>query len=126
MANCTIPRVGVSVFIINLKINNMKGKYLITTDAWFFAPDGRSYRAAWGEVEIIEDAFLGLKTNRNSSNWFAKVGGENNHFIIAGCQIHYAIKCEEQPHTDTVLDYVTGSDVGCKEFIRPTQIWVAP
>ena len=32
----------------------MKGKYLITTDAWFIAPDGHSYKAAWGEVEIVE------------------------------------------------------------------------
>lgn len=49
----------------------MKGKYLITTDAWFLAPDGKYYRAVWGETEIVEDQFLGLKTNRNSSNCFS-------------------------------------------------------
>lgn len=83
----------------------MKGKYLITTDNWFFAPNGKQYRAAWGEVEILEDTFLGLKTNRNSTNWFAKVGSEDNHIIIAGCQIHYSIRCEEEPETAYVNDW---------------------
>lgn len=32
----------------------MTGKYLITTDAWFIAPDGKQYRAVWGEVMIKE------------------------------------------------------------------------
>lgn len=65
----------------------MQGKYLITTDNWFYAPNGKQYKAAWGDVQIIEDTFLGLKTNRNSSNWFAKVGSEQKHIVIAGCQI---------------------------------------
>jgi hypothetical protein len=60
----------------------MQGKYLISTDTWFYAPDGKQYKAAWGDVQIVEDTFLGLKTNRNSSNWFAKVGSEQNHIII--------------------------------------------
>lgn len=103
----------------------MKGKYLITTDSWFIAPDGKLYRAVWGEVEIIQDTMLEIKTNKNSSNWFAKVGGENNHVIIAGCQIHYAIKSEAKPYSEITKDYVTSHEVGCKEFERPTQIWIA-
>ena len=103
----------------------MKGKYLITTDAWFFAPDGKQYKAVWGDVEIIEDTFLGLKTNKNSSNWFAKISGENSHVIIAGCQIHYAVKCEEKPNNNKVTDYLTDANVGLKEFDRPPQIWIA-
>jgi len=79
----------------------MEGKYLITTDNWFFAPDGRQYRAVWGEVEIISDSFLNIKTNIKSSNWFAKVGSEDKFVIIAGCQIHYACKTDIQPLTDT-------------------------
>lgn len=31
---------------------------------------------------------LGIKTNRHSSNWFLEIG----NMVIAGCQIHYAIK----------------------------------
>lgn len=72
-------------------------KYLITTDSYFLAPDGQSYRAVWGELEILNDDFLGIKTNRNSSNWYAKVGNEKNHVIVAGCQIHYAVCSEEEP-----------------------------
>ena len=75
----------------------MKGKYLITTNGWFLAPDGREYRAAWGNVEILDDSILGIKTNRNSSNWYAKVGTKDNHVIIAGCQINYAVRSEKKP-----------------------------
>jgi hypothetical protein len=77
----------------------MTGKYLITTDAWFYAPDGRQYRSVWGEVEIVSDAILGIKTNVRSSNWFAKIGSNDNHVIVAGCQIHYACKSAKQPGT---------------------------
>jgi len=97
----------------------MNGKYLITTDAWFIAPDGKQYKAAWGDVEILEDTFLGLKTNKNSANWFAKVGGNESHIIIAGCQIHYAVRCDKIPDLDSVRDYVISEANGCVEFLRP-------
>ena len=103
----------------------MKGKYLITTDGWFYAPDGKTYRAVWGNVEIIEDVFLGVKTNKNSSNWFAKVGNKKNHVIIAGCQIHYAIKTNKKPDDGVVYDYNTSAEHGIKTFSRPTQIYIA-
>lgn len=99
-------------------------KYLITTDAWFIAPDGNQYRAVWGNVTVIEDSFLGVKTNRNSSNWFAKVGSENNHVIIAGCQIHYAVRCEEKPNTGDTKE-ITWGDGAHEEFTRPTSIYIA-
>jgi len=69
-------------------------KYLITTDAWFYAPDGEMYRAVFGTVSaIMSDAdTLGIKTNARSTNWYAVIG----NMIVAGCQIHYAIQ------TDTV------------------------
>ena len=103
----------------------MQGKYLITTDAWFYAPDGKQYKAAWGDVQIIEDTFLGLKTNRNSSNWFAKVGSEQKHIVIAGCQIHYAVRCEEKPNTEASEDWQADAQNGIKLFERPTSIYVA-
>jgi hypothetical protein len=81
----------------------MKGKYLITTDEWFIAPNGKQYKSAWGEVEIVSDAILGIKTNVRSSNWFAKLGSEKNHIIIAGCQIHYAVLCD-RPNTQNVVE----------------------
>lgn len=100
----------------------MKGKYLITTDEWFYAPDGKLYRAVWGDVEIMSDGILGVKTNHHSSNWFAKVGDENNHVIIAGCQIKYAIQCLNKPNTEPVEDW---NYEGKSVFVRPTCIYIA-
>lgn len=102
----------------------MKGKYLISTDAWFYAPDGRQYNAVWGEVEIVSDSILGIKTNVRSSNWFAKIGSEENHVIVAGCQIHYAIKCEDKPNDGLVNDHRI-TDQRVKVYTRPCQIYIA-
>lgn len=102
----------------------MEGKYLVTTDNWFYAPDGMQYKAAWGNVKVVGDEVLGIKTNRNSSNWFLQVGNGDDHVLIAGCQIHYAVKCENRPHTGTVLDYTTNSETGKNEYVRPSQIWI--
>ena len=103
----------------------MQGKYLITTDAWFYAPDGKQYKAAWGDVQIIEDTFLGLKTNRNSSNWFVKMGSEQKHIVIAGCQIHYAIRCEQKPNMEESEDWQADAQNGIKLYERPTSIYMA-
>jgi hypothetical protein len=103
----------------------MKGKYLITTDNWFYAPDGRQYKSVWGEVEVLEDSILGVKTNRNSTNWYAKIGSKEKYVIIAGCQIHYAVKCENKPNLDNVDDYQTSNENGITKFNRPSQIWCA-
>ncbi|CZT36169.1 hypothetical protein [Rhizobium sp. 9140] len=68
-------------------------KYLINTDQWFFAPDGENYKAVFGTVHAVVDAeqTLGLKTNRNSTNWYVAIGD----MIIAGCQIHYAMRADK-------------------------------
>jgi len=102
----------------------MKGKYLITTDAWFFAPNGKQYRGAWGEVEILGDNILGIKTNVRSTNWYAKVGSESNHVIIAGCQIHYACKSEKKPNDGDREEYSVVEGV-VKKDIRPSDIYIA-
>lgn len=101
----------------------MNGKYLITTDHWFYAPDGKKYRAVWGEVEILGDSVLGVATNRNSANWFAKVGSEETHIIIAGCQIHYAIRTENKPDTD-MLEDVSYGESSCVKYQRPSEIYI--
>lgn len=82
----------------------MQGKYLITTDNWFYAPDGKQYRAGGGEATVLGDDVLGVKTNRNSSNWFVQVGSDDSHVIIAGCQIHYAVKCKERPSNQSTVE----------------------
>jgi hypothetical protein len=102
----------------------MTGKYLITTDRYFIAPDGKSYSAVWGDVKLVEDSILGVKTNRNSANWYAMVGGNGKEIIVAGCQIFYAIKCEERPNNDPVEDW-TVDNAKFDTYIRPTKIYIA-
>lgn len=72
---------------------NVGEKYLITTDNWFFAPDGEQYRAVFGTVNGInkDEDTLGIKTNRGSTNWYVMIG----NMIIAGCQIHYCLKTDK-------------------------------
>jgi hypothetical protein len=102
----------------------MTGKYLITTDAWFLAPDGKQYKSAWGEVEILSDSILGIKTNLKSTNWFAKVGSLEKHIIIAGCQIHYACKSKTKPNDGLASDYqIEAGEL--KIYDRPSQIYCA-
>jgi len=103
----------------------MKGKYLITTDHFFYGPDGNQYRAAWGEVNIMEDSILGIKTNRNSTNWYVKVGNEERFVIIAGCQIHYAIRCENKPDISGINSWDASAEHGLKEYKIPNPIYIA-
>jgi len=100
----------------------MKGTYLINTDEWFLAPDGRTYKAVFGEVTILGDDILGIKTNARSANWFAKVGSDESHVIIAGCQIHYATKCDSV--NDGEIDDWNIHDGKVAEYERPTKIYI--
>ena len=100
----------------------MKGKYLVTTDSWFFAPDGLQYCAVYGDVQIVGDESLGLKTNRNSTNWYAMIGTEANHVIVAGCQIHYSVKCLKRPKDLIVEDYSLFEGKQVKS-LRPSRIY---
>lgn len=87
----------------------MKGTYLITTNEFFIGPNGESYRSVFGNVEVLtDDTIMGIKTNARSANWYAKVGTEENHIIIAGCQIHYCIKCDPDSinRDQTISTYV--------------------
>jgi len=104
--------------IKNLKIGD---KALITVDNWFFAPDGKSYRAVWGTIKGVfsDEATLGIKTNSKSTNWYLSIGIMD----IAGCQIHYVIKCEKC-NIDRVDDYSTHEGM-IKEYNRPTSIFNA-
>lgn len=88
--------------------------YLITVNEWFIAPDGEEYRAAWGKCKIVDikDCF-GFVPLRPSTNWFCEIGEGENSIIIAGCHIHYAIKCTQKPiiKTDTYIHDTTKTAV---------------
>ena len=82
-----------------MKINQ---KYLIHTDQWFFAPDGNNYHAVFGTVHAIMDAesALGIRTNAKSTNWYVVIGD----MVIAGCQIHYATRCDSVDFTPPLVE----------------------
>jgi len=73
---------------------------------------------------LIEDKVLQIKTNIKSTNWYAKVGSDRNHVIVAGCQIHYAARCEDKPYIGNITEttFETGQ---LHTFQRPTQIYIA-
>lgn len=88
----------------NLNDNNLKekmnqppniiigDKVLVTFDNYFFAPDGKQYRAAFGAVRAVRTAedSLGVRPNGKSTNWYLEVG----EMLVAGCQIHYLVKTD--------------------------------
>ena len=67
-------------------------KVIVTCDNWFYAPDGRTYRAVFGTVHAARTAedSLGVRPNGKSTNWYLEVG----NMTIAGCQIHYLVKSD--------------------------------
>lgn len=88
-------------------------RYLITTDNWFVGPDGNQYKAAWGKCYIGKtDEKLGFTPLRPSTNWFLSVGCGGKEIIIAGCQIHYAIRCEERPVVTITPETYVQKDTG--------------
>lgn len=79
-------------------------RMLVTTNNWFYAPDGKAYKAVFGTVRSIKSdtETLGIKTNARATNWYVQIG----NVMIAGCQIHYAVECEEC-HLGDVQDWTS-------------------
>lgn len=102
---------------------NIGDKALITTNDWFYAPDGRSYKAAYGTVKAVHtsEETLGVKTNARSTNWYVEIG----NMTIAGCQIFYLVKTDKVNLRRTA-DYQRLDSTG--EFVeseRPSNIYNA-
>lgn len=96
MTRKTLNFMGVDM----LKIGD---KALITTDNWFYAPDGNQYKSVFGTIKGIynSEETLGIKTNARSTNWYVTIGD----MTIAGCQIHYLVK------TDSVSEDAPTSEI---------------
>ena len=92
-------------------------KWLITTDNWFTGPDGQSYKAVWGTVKGVfnDEQTLGIKTNARSSNWFVGIG----NMVIAGCQIHYAIQCDEISLNPPIAELEVNGDIKVSSYSLP-------
>lgn len=93
-------------------------KVIVTTDNWFFGPDGKNYRGVWGTLIGVfgSEQTLGVKTNARSTNWYVQVGDT----LIAGCQIHYAVASEVKP--DEFIEDYSVVDGVVKFYTRPTSI----
>jgi hypothetical protein len=100
-----------------------QGKYLVTTSNWFYGPDGKSYRAAWGTLYPQRaDKILAGITPTRMTNWALQVGNGNDKTVwIAGCQIQYVMRCDKKP---VLIDGVfkrTDSDMSFDK----NSIWIA-
>jgi hypothetical protein len=79
-------------------------KVLLTVREWFYAPDGKSYKAVHGTLKAAiptKDVF-GFTTNAHTANFMVEIGD----VMVMGCQILYAVKCEtviDEPKENWVL-----------------------
>ena len=116
---------NIESFVVSPKIT-LTGKYLVQSDEWFLAPDGKYYRAVWGEIKVVQsEEMLGIKTNARSTNWYVMVGNPLIHVIIAGCKIHHCVKCNKEvlnPSLD-VRDYVVHDGL-INFYSRPNAIYI--
>ncbi len=96
-------------------------KVLVTTNEWFYAPNGKNYRAVFGTLRGIhsDQETLGVKTNAKSTNWYAEVG----RVLMAGCQIHYVVRCDSCDTGD--VDDFEIKDGQVSNFVRPSYIYSA-
>lgn len=77
-------------------------KVLLTSQSWFYAPDGKQYKSVHGTLKGIHEAgnTLGFIPNRSHANWFIEIGD----MTIMGCQVLYVIKCDKV-ETGSVKDW---------------------
>jgi hypothetical protein len=94
---------------------------LVTTADWFYAPNGKSYRAVWGTLKGVKTAedTLGIRPNGKSTNWYMQIG----NMTIAGCQINYVVQTDAV-HFGEVEDY-QGHEGQYHKGVRPGAIYHA-
>lgn len=71
--------------------------YLVTTNNWFYGPDGQQYRAVWGRAKVINAKEVFGVNPTHMTNWFMKIGDGDKSVLVAGCQIHYAVRSDKRP-----------------------------
>lgn len=108
---------------VSVALNIQPGqKALVTTSEWFYAPDGMQYRAVFGTVKAARTAeeSLGVRPNGKSTNWYLEIG----NVTIAGCQIHYAVRCDSC-HAGPVVEWSPQGGDTTTERSRPSSIYFA-
>ena len=96
-------------------------KVLITTTAFFYAPDGVLYRSVWGTLKGVHQAkdVFGFTPSARHTNWFIEVG----KVVITGCQVNYLIECENKPNTENAKGWDT-HEAKPNVYERPTGIYI--
>ena len=97
-------------------------KVLITTNEWFYAPDGQQYRAVFGTFNGIksQEDVLGIKANRGTAGYSIEIG----NMIISGCQINYITKTDECSNQD-LRHFDSSVESGVKFYHVPSAIYFA-
>jgi hypothetical protein len=98
-------------------------KVIVTTQAWFYAPDGKTYRAVWGTLKGVHAAkdVLGFTVNASHANFYVEVGG----MVVAGCQALYCVRCDARPVFEAVPHALYDNASGLKLIERPNEIYLA-
>lgn len=101
---------------------NPGDKALVTTDNWFYGPDGKAYRAVFGTVKCCRTAedTLGVRPNGKSTNWYLDIG----NVTLAGCQIHYAVRTDTCSK-ESAEDWTHSAEHGVQIYRRPSVIYFA-
>lgn len=99
--------------------NKLEGTYLVTSNKWFVTPDGTEKRAVWGEVEIVKYKDYGITPAEGHAEYMLKVGTEENHVFIAGCHVHYLVKCKRPIDESSfkIIEHNTGEMISRKNPI---------
>ena len=79
----------------HLPEKEFEGKYLVTMDDWFYAPDGISYRVVWGSMKIVSDKSITGFSTRGGANWLAIFN--DGEIAVMGCRVHYIVRCDDSP-----------------------------
>lgn len=101
--------------------NLIGSKVLVTTNAWFYAPDGKNYRAIFGTLKSVDEVknVLGFTPSRSNANWMLQIGD----CVVMGCQVMYLIKTDSV-NTAPVEGWDSDAANGIKVFERPAAIYV--
>ncbi len=98
-------------------------KVIITTSNWFYAPDGKNYRAVWGTLKGVHAAkdVLGFTVNASHANFYIEIGT----MVIAGCQALYCMQCDNKPDFEKVSHSMYDSATGYKVIERSNEIYLS-
>jgi hypothetical protein len=98
-------------------------KVIVTTSAWFYAPDGKLYRAVWGTLKGVLAAkdVLGFTVNASHANFYVEVGD----VVIAGCQALYCVRCDNRPDFEKVDHQMYTNGHGVENIHRANEIYLS-